>query len=554
MTERYGIAIDIGTSGLRAQSIDLGDKRVMATAITLRHPLPGANVMDHLHFAIDVGQDFAHGLIVRALNQLLEKVAIDLRKVERVAVCGNPIQLSLFQNMEIRDLAYAGDRAKAKLGVENVRRDARVIKAGGLGLSLNPEADVFIPPSVKHEIGADALAMMYETDFLKTEGIAMVTDYGTNAEMALKVGDDIFTGSAAAGPAIEGQHIKKGMLAAPGAISDVEVIPGTAHWRTFALDNRMITTASDSVDPLTGDIVAPGTVRVKGITGTGVIALVSTGLDTGLMKPGKMLTPQKVVRLQGGIIFDEEDFVEVGKTIAAFTAGHITLATECGISLKDIRSMYMSGASGTYMSSTKAARIGLVPGTVQRTVQAGNTSLALARDLVRDPELLDILQSTANSIRAHHIMFANSKVFENAFAVELGVWTQGMSFEGEEKMLKHFGLEPRPPMNREIEVIKLVQRDIQDLGAEGLTVVEDIGIDLVGEPAGCIGDARCVKACQEDAIRVEKTRELWMVIIASDKCMGTACRRCERACKLKVLRLEKLRIAEDGLDDAIVLG
>jgi NAD-dependent dihydropyrimidine dehydrogenase PreA subunit len=143
-------------------------------------------------------------------------------------------------------------------------------------------------------------------------------------------------------------------------------------------------------------------------------------------------------------------------------------------------------------------------------------------------------------------MFANSKVFENAFAVELGVWTQGMSFEGEDKMLKHFGLEPRPPLNRNIEVIKLVQRDIQDLGAEGLTVVEDIGIDLIGEPEGCIGDARCVKACPEDAICVGKAGELWRVVIASDKCMGTACRRCERACKLRVLRLEKLRIAEDG--------
>jgi methylamine methyltransferase corrinoid protein reductive activase len=236
----------------------------------------------------------------------------------------------------------------------------------------------------------------------------------------------------------------------------------------------------------------------------------------------------------------------VGKTIAAFTAGHITLATECGISIRDIKSMYMSGASGTYMSSPKAARIGLIPGTVDRTVQAGNTSLALSRDLVRDPELIDVIQERANSIRAKHIMFANSKVFENAFAVELGVWTQGMSSEGEDKMLKHFGLEPRPPLNRNIEVVKLVQRDIQDIGAMGLKVVEDIGIDLVGEPEGCVGDARCVKACKEDAIRVDKIGEVWKVVIASDKCMGTACRRCERACKLKVLRLEKLMISEEG--------
>lgn len=544
MSKGYGIAIDIGTSGLRSQSIDLANNKVIATAITLRHPLPGANVMDHLHFAIDVGRDFSHRLIIKSLNSLLEKIDIDLSNVERVAVCGNPIQLSLFQNMEIRDLAYAGDRAKAKLGVENVRRDMKILKAGSLGLNINPESDVYIPPAVQHEIGADALAMMYETDFLKTKGIAMVTDFGTNAEMALKVDDEIFTGSAAAGPAIEGQHIKKGMLAAPGAISEIDLIPGTNNLKTYTLNDSLIATESDMVDPLTGNIITDGKMSIKGITGTGVISLVSSGLENGLMKPGKILTNDRAIKLQKGIVFDQDDFEEVGKTIAAFTAGHITLASECGISLRDIHSMYMSGASGTYMNSQKAARIGLIPGSVQRTVQAGNTSLAMARDIVLKPDLIDYLQDLANSIRARHIMFANSKIFENAFAIELGVWTQGMSIEGEEKMLKHFNLEPRPPLNNDIQIVKLVQRDIQDLGSHGLKVVEDIGIKLQLDIPECTGCLRCVKTCMEEAISVEKLDNFHRVTIRSDKCMGTACRRCERACKSRMLHLEDVMMAK----------
>ena len=61
-------------------------------------------------------------------------------------------------------------------------------------------ADILIPPAIKHEIGADALAMMLKSNFLDNKEISLVTDYGTNAEMALKVGDKIFTGSAASGP------------------------------------------------------------------------------------------------------------------------------------------------------------------------------------------------------------------------------------------------------------------------------------------------------------------------------------------------------------------
>jgi uncharacterized 2Fe-2S/4Fe-4S cluster protein (DUF4445 family) len=45
---RTGVAIDLGTSGFRAQKIDLESGKIKKTVITLRNPLPGANVMDHL--------------------------------------------------------------------------------------------------------------------------------------------------------------------------------------------------------------------------------------------------------------------------------------------------------------------------------------------------------------------------------------------------------------------------------------------------------------------------------------------------------------------------
>ena len=41
----YGIAIDVGTSGTRMHAVDLESKKIISTAITVRHPVPGANVM-----------------------------------------------------------------------------------------------------------------------------------------------------------------------------------------------------------------------------------------------------------------------------------------------------------------------------------------------------------------------------------------------------------------------------------------------------------------------------------------------------------------------------
>lgn len=73
-----GIAFDIGTSGFRVQFVDLDTKKVLRTAITLRHPLPGANVMDHLNFAIKVSEEIAHKLMVDAFERILMQMNIDL--------------------------------------------------------------------------------------------------------------------------------------------------------------------------------------------------------------------------------------------------------------------------------------------------------------------------------------------------------------------------------------------------------------------------------------------------------------------------------------------
>jgi methylamine methyltransferase corrinoid protein reductive activase len=167
MKTRYGIALDIGTSGIRAQALNIEDGKVVSTAITLRHPLPGANVVDHLHFAIKVGRDTAHEILIDAVNKVLNSLNIDLENVERLAVCGNPIQLSLFHNIEIRDLAYWGPHALERLHVTPPSRDAITVNAAEIGLEINQEAEVYIPPAIKHEIGADALAMLFKSQVLE---------------------------------------------------------------------------------------------------------------------------------------------------------------------------------------------------------------------------------------------------------------------------------------------------------------------------------------------------------------------------------------------------
>ncbi|MCK5318517.1 MAG: DUF4445 domain-containing protein, partial [Anaerolineales bacterium] len=360
---KLGIALDLGTSGFRGHAIDLDQNGIiLSTAVTTRHPLPGANVIDHLHFALEVGLDWAQQVVVHATNQVIDNLRIDKSNVVRLAVCGNPIQLSLFHGIEFRDLAYAGKRKLESLGVVAPKRDAQIVKAREIiGLDLPKHADIMIPPAVRHEIGADALAMMIQTGMLEKEEIAIVTDYGTNAEMALIYEGTVYTGSTAAGPALEGQQIEDGLLALPGAISDVdfqpeenvvtvgfkrvasEDQPSSGNLKTYVLSQEMMPRPGDTVDPTTGSVLEEGELEAVGITGTGVVALLSQGMKARLIHIPRINTPDTEIHLPDEIKFTEKDLLEAGKAIGSVRAGHITLCEEAGIQLEDIEIAYMSG-------------------------------------------------------------------------------------------------------------------------------------------------------------------------------------------------------------------
>ena len=118
--------------------------------------------------------------------------------------------------------------------------------------------------------------------------------------------------------------------------------------------------------------------------------------------------------------------MKAGKAIGAVRAGHLTLCHEAGITLEEIQTAYLSGASGTYVDALKAQRVGLILPGVRTICQVGNTSLAMARDLARDPDQLEMMRALAGTLQATHCLFASSKTFQNVYILELSYWTEGM--------------------------------------------------------------------------------------------------------------------------------
>lgn len=541
---RYGIALDLGTSGFRCQAVDLDTGETVATAITERHPIPGMNVIDHVNFAMKAGEDVANGLMIETINNLFAEFGIDLSCVEKIGVCGNPFQLSLFQNIEIRDLAYAGKNMLKDLGVVSPPRNGDIVSAESLGLKGMPKAEVIIPPAVRHEIGADAIAMMMETDILDVKEPCIVVDYGTNAEMALVVNGKIYSGSAAAGPALEGQQIQRGMLAAPGALSEIEITDD--GWKCYVLDDTLAPVEGDVIDPLTGKVIAEGPMHGKavGITGTGVIAALANGMRAGIIVPPKINTPTGTLILQDGIEITSNDVDEAGKAIGALRAGFLTLMDAAGLWVDDVRTAYMSGASGLYVDARKAMDVGMVTPGAKKIIQFGNTSIGLARKIVHGQVDLDSLREFAKQLRADHVMFATSDVFKNLYSVEYSVWCTGMPMSMYNDMLDMYSLKHIPDVisSADTEVTRLAKRDLPDTEKCKVRMIKS-GTILSGVVEGCIGCKKCVKECPEKALTIlPEGVSKYKAQIESDRCAGTACRRCERICPEKVLRTLDLKL------------
>jgi len=533
------IAMDIGTSGIRAQAVNLTGQEIISTVITARHPLPGANVIDHLHFALEIGVSAAHDILLQSINLMIDRLGIESTDVCRLAVCGNPIQLSLFQGIEIRDLAFAGKRKQQSLAIEVPKREALITHANMIqGLNLPDLCEVIIPPAVEHEIGADALAMIIQSNMQDTAETALITDYGTNAEMALIHQGRIYSGSTAAGPALEGQQISSGMLATPGAI--VDLVSEPPYHRLMVLNDDMQIVKGALVDITKGDIIdASSEYQAIGLTGTGTIATIFQAIVAGLIKKPHIMTHDHQINLGEEIRFTEKDFIEAGKAIGSVRSGHITLCHEAGISASEITTVYMSGASGTYMDALKAQKLGMFPAHVKKVCQIGNTSLAMARDLLFAPDKLEEMNRLAKHLKQYHCMFATSPIFKKVFMLELSFWTEGMPLTLYQRFLRKYGLPELDQDFSQPEIIHTVEQDINDMGKQGLITLTDIGQKLVTQMQGCVACHTCVNECPETALHISFNQGLAYMNLDQSLCDGVACRRCERVCQDQVFHFNQ---------------
>ena len=386
----YGIAVDIGTTTIAMQLLELPERRTADVFTDInRQRAYGADVISRIE-ASNAGQkEELRKSICEQLAAGFHKLTDGKeRKVSRMVIGGNSTMIHLLMGYSCETL---GVYPFTPVDISLTHTTCREL----FGLQ-DQEFDVMICPGVSTYVGGDITAGMYALDFDKREKPCVLVDLGTNGEMAIGCKDRIMVTSTAAGPAFEGGNIVCGTGSIPGAICKVE------------LDGEKV------------KLETIGNEEPCGICGTGVIDAVyelkkeEIMDETGLMEDPYFEDGLLLSEKNGGIRFYQKDVRELQLAKSAVRAGLETLISKYGITYDDIEHIYIAGGFGYQMDVQKAAHIGLLPAEcLDKISAAGNTCLKGTIKALTDENAEERLRHLSGL--ASEVQLSNDKEFQEFY-------------------------------------------------------------------------------------------------------------------------------------------
>ena len=369
----FGIAVDVGTTTVAVQLIDLSQGRVMGTRTDYNGQIAcGLDVISRINYARRPDRlAELQARVLQTINQLIREVC-DSHDVQPGEICN-----AVFSGNTTMSHLLLG------LKPEYIRLSPYVptvlqfpyLTAAEIGVEINPDSWVYLSPCVGSYVGGDITAGVLCTDLATdSEAINLFIDIGTNGELVIGNRDFLMTCACSAGPAFEGGGIDCGMRAAVGAIERVQVDPDTGVAKYFTIGN-----------------VAP-----RGICGSGMIGLLADLFLTGWIDAAGKLDrsrPCPAIRIDGKraryilaeaawdgidreIAVNETDIDNILRAKAAIYSACALMVRHLDIDFADLANVYIGGGFGRFLDLEKAIVIGLVPDIPREKFHyIGNSSL-----------------------------------------------------------------------------------------------------------------------------------------------------------------------------------
>ncbi|RLG71750.1 MAG: ferredoxin, partial [Methanobacteriota archaeon] len=367
----FGVAIDIGTTTVVVNLVDLVRGRVVGTESDYnKQVVYGEDVLSRITHVEEKGQDGLeelNRLIVETINNLIKKLVENHLKDSSLVnsivfgvASGNTTMTQLFLGIDPHYIRYEPYVPAAGL--------PPMVKASELGLATNPGGYIYLSPGRAAYVGGDITSDILASGIHKMEELSLLIDVGTNGEVVLGNNDWLVACSCSAGPAFEGGEVEHGMRAMLGAIDKIEIDESyEAKYHTI------------------------GDARPRGICGSGLIDLMAEMLVHGIIdRKGKIQKvdtnrirvrngvpeyvvawateasdePEKMAGEKAGekdIVITETDIANIIRTKAALYASANTLLKSLGLKFGDVDRIVLAGGFGNYIDVEKAVLIGMLP-------------------------------------------------------------------------------------------------------------------------------------------------------------------------------------------------
>ncbi|MDO5519360.1 MAG: ASKHA domain-containing protein [bacterium] len=393
LQEQLGVAIDIGTTTVEFHILSLKTKRLVGKQRFYNPQIAyGADVIARITYCLNHkdGQKMLHDCLLSKLNEEIEHccntLGVSVKQISRVVMVCNTTMSYIAQGTDVKELAKAPFVISNKGDCHYTGQD--------FGLTVCPEASIYMAPIIGGHVGSDAFACLVATKMDQLKGNYLLVDVGTNGEILLSVNGGLYACSTAAGPAFEGAGLSCGMRADSGAIT-----------KAVVKDGQIVVNVVDHL-------------RAAGISGSGIIDVLAAMLklqvmdDTGYIH--KDICSEKGYLVAGNAYVTRNDVRQIQLAKGAIYAGIDCLLKQAGIRKQDLDGIYLAGAFGSNIDVRNAMILGLLPDVdIRKVDNVGNAAITGAKELLLNSSVREHYLEKRNEIQ--HIELADTPMFRECF-------------------------------------------------------------------------------------------------------------------------------------------
>jgi uncharacterized 2Fe-2S/4Fe-4S cluster protein (DUF4445 family) len=398
----YLAVVDVGTTTVVVHLVDaVSSTTVDAQACFNSQSVYGREVTARIIAAEKKSVAALQERIVEDINRLIATLAarndVSPKDITAVVCAGNTTMLHFLLGLPAR----------------NIRRKPYIaacvepppFRAAELGLRIAPRGLLYCVPGISSWVGGDLTAGILATGLHEREDVAMLIDVGTNGEIIVGNKDWLMACSASTGPALEGGSVACGMIAEKGAIEKVYVEDGRLCYKMI------------------------GNVPPKGFCGSGIIDLVATLLDLGVLdRAGRFVegshpdlrfthagarfyVARKAEGAAKDVYLTQEDLENIITAKAAVFAAMKIMLDRLNLGFPELSHVFLAGGFGSYIDRRNAIKIGLLPDLPLSRVQyVGNTSLWGAKLAALSTEAFHELRAIRKKTTYYDLLGCNDYV------------------------------------------------------------------------------------------------------------------------------------------------